>query len=498
MNFVTINFCNYCGIGCTVEVYSDEKKNFKGLFFQDDLMKQAFQAYPEILFMDATYKLLELGLPTYLFLSEDSNGQSEITGVCLLTSKDADSMKWMIEVFKRCNDEWRNTRVVMADKDIQERDVIKQCLPESSVMICLFHTLRSFRREISCEKMGISAGQRTLSLEIVQKLAYASSEAEYDELYSQLKQDAPSEVVQYFDLNWHPIRKEWVLGLKSACGSFLNATNNRLESINGKLKQVINRNSSLEDFISSFFTILTALRTERDHKAAVMFQKVKVVPYDQGSPESEYSKLLTSYASSFVIKQIQLAPKVKGIKSVGDQYVVDTSEGNKVVSLTDCYCVFRKSMLLPCRHMLALRIMLKEPVFDSTICEKRWTSAYYRSTQRLFSTHSSQPSLSVMESAKQKRKLSQHEKYRKALLLTSELASVASGASHIHFHRRIKLLQELIDHWKGGREVGLVDLNEGEYTSSCSDICICESLCSIDNCKLPNSFCCRAIAHNII
>ena len=153
MNFVTINFCNYCGIGCTVEVYSDEKKNFKGLFFQDDLMKQAFQAYPEILFMDATYKLLELGLPTYLFLSEDSNGQSEITGVCLLTSEDADSMKWMIEVFKRCNDEWRNTRVVMADKDIQERDVIKQCLPESSVMICLFHTLRSFRREISCEKM---------------------------------------------------------------------------------------------------------------------------------------------------------------------------------------------------------------------------------------------------------------------------------------------------------------------------------------------------------
>ena len=61
-------------------------------------MKQAFQAYPEILFVDAMYKLQELGLPTYLFLSEDSNGQSEITGVCLLTSEDVDSMKWMIEV----------------------------------------------------------------------------------------------------------------------------------------------------------------------------------------------------------------------------------------------------------------------------------------------------------------------------------------------------------------------------------------------------------------
>ena len=57
--------------GATVEVYSDEKKNFKGLFFQDGQMKDAFQAYPEIVFINATYKLLELGLPTYLTLSPE-------------------------------------------------------------------------------------------------------------------------------------------------------------------------------------------------------------------------------------------------------------------------------------------------------------------------------------------------------------------------------------------------------------------------------------------
>ena len=83
-----------------------------------------------------------------------------------------------------------------------------------------------------------------LSLEIVQKLAYATSEAEYDTLYTQLQRNAPSEVMKYFNENWHSIKYEWVLGLKSTCGSFLNATNNRLESINGKLKQVISRHSS--------------------------------------------------------------------------------------------------------------------------------------------------------------------------------------------------------------------------------------------------------------
>ena len=52
------------------------------------------------------------------------------------------------------------------------------------------------------------------------------------------------------DENWNPIKSEWVMGLKSSCGNF---PNNRLESINGKLKQVINRNSSLEEFIRHFF-----------------------------------------------------------------------------------------------------------------------------------------------------------------------------------------------------------------------------------------------------
>ena len=54
----------------------------KDYFFQD--MVEAFRAYPEMLCIDATYKLLNLGLPVYLLLCEDSNGQSEIVGVCLL------------------------------------------------------------------------------------------------------------------------------------------------------------------------------------------------------------------------------------------------------------------------------------------------------------------------------------------------------------------------------------------------------------------------------
>ena len=142
-------------------MFSDEDSNFKGLYFQDRQMVEVFQAYPELLCIDATYKLLNLGLPVYLFLCEDSNGQSEIVGVCLLASEDAVSMKWMLSAFQKHNVKWPDTRVIMADKDIKERDVIKEVFPDVAVLICLFHMLRTFRREITSDKMGITMGQRT-------------------------------------------------------------------------------------------------------------------------------------------------------------------------------------------------------------------------------------------------------------------------------------------------------------------------------------------------
>lgn len=69
-------------------------------------------------------------------------------------------------------------------------------------------------------------------------MAYTTTEAQYNDLHAEFLKCTPGEVVSYFDENWHEIRNEWVLGMKSNCGNFLNFTNNWLESINGKLKQV--------------------------------------------------------------------------------------------------------------------------------------------------------------------------------------------------------------------------------------------------------------------
>lgn len=108
------------------------------------------------------------------------------------------------------------------------------------------------------------------------------------------------------------------------------------------------------------------------------FQKVKAQKLGERSSEYDYSNFLTSYASTFITKQLTLVNRVKEINEVdedGDQvYKVNTTEGIITVSVTDCQCLFRKPMLIPCRHILVLRKKLGIPQFDPQLCDIRWTS----------------------------------------------------------------------------------------------------------------------------
>ena len=139
-------------------------------------MEDIFSAYPELVCVDAIYKLLELRFPVYVMLIEDGNGQSEIVAVFLLLEENETSISAMVNSFKTHNNRWESVRVLMADKDMTERDVFASAFPQAKLLICLYHTFRSFRREIVTEKMGITSGQRSMCLEMLQQMAYATPE----------------------------------------------------------------------------------------------------------------------------------------------------------------------------------------------------------------------------------------------------------------------------------------------------------------------------------
>ena len=151
-------------IGSSVDVFVSEDKTFSGLLFQDKLMKYSFQCYPEVLMIDATYKLNELRMPLYLMLVVNSNGCSEMVSLFLTVLETKEAISKMVESFKAVNLSWNRTGVIISDKDFNERAVFKDEFPGVSLHICLFHVLRTFRCEVSCEKLGLRPGERDFSI----------------------------------------------------------------------------------------------------------------------------------------------------------------------------------------------------------------------------------------------------------------------------------------------------------------------------------------------
>ena len=58
---------------------------------------------------------------------------------------------------------------IMSNKYFTERDALKVEFPDASILIHLFHVLRTFRREITSDKLGITSAERDLVLEIIKK-----------------------------------------------------------------------------------------------------------------------------------------------------------------------------------------------------------------------------------------------------------------------------------------------------------------------------------------
>ncbi|XP_028417229.1 zinc finger SWIM domain-containing protein 3-like [Dendronephthya gigantea] len=451
--------------GATAKVVVDDENNLLGLYYQDKPMKAAYDSFPEIVFIDATYKLNELKMPLYVMLGEDGNGESEIFCTFIVSSEEKPTIQKMVQIFKDHNPSWTGTKTVMTDKDFVERQVLKEEFPCVHLAICLFHTQRTFRREVTCDKMGITAEQRNLCLEIFQKMTYANSENEYQNLCKDLERTKVPSVLEYFRKNWDKEHHEWVEGLKSANLTFLNRTNNRLESLNQKIKTVCSRNMSLGQFYEELLVVFQSIRTLRDHKAITLLQKRPVSLYAEGTAEAKYMKVLTPYAFGFVMQQLELAAKVKSIRrkdsEAATEFEVDASSGKLTVSDCNCECMFFTAMMLPCRHIFAVRRNLEKDAFDISICATRWTISYYKSKhyvlkscdgKKFCSTPDEAAPLCIEQHTK-KRILSQHEKYRKAFATCQTLASCVSEFPMREFHEKAAVLEKILMYWRNGDEV---------------------------------------------
>ena len=356
----------------------------------------------------------------------------------------------------------------MSDKDLVEREAFSKCFANATLLICLYHTLRSFRREVTCEKMGITSAERLRCLEILQLRAYSKTPEDYTKKLEMLKNTKLDSVISYFMENWDPIKNQWVFAFKDSHIDLGETINNRLESTFNKLKSVCSKYASLMQFFSEFFTFLGAIRNDRNHHHLMTLSRKKIaLSCAAKKDEMEYLEQLTPYAFSLVRRQWQLIDKEAEINRVDKNiYTLNYPLCKKHnLTVTSCDSSFMKKMGLPCSHLLKLRSYLSLPLYGSSLANKRWTKSYYiLSSDARFSgsnipAECESTTITGTEEANSQI-LSQSQKFNKLTRTCQILASSGSEGGMKQFELRHKQLQKIMEQWKIGKEVTIIESNE--------------------------------------
>lgn len=445
-------------------------EDFKGLFFCTEDMKRNFAAYSEILFLDGTYKLLAMLLTVMIFLSEDADGHSEIVGVGLIQSEDHDTFTWLLETFRKHNEEaCKKLQCVMTDKDLLEREVLKQVFLNVPTYICRFHSLKTFNRVISNMK-DLSPEEKLEALEILQNMTYSESEEKFQELYTKLKDTMPICVVTYFDDNWYEIRDEWT-AYSMHCGNLGNMTNNRLESINKQIKSVVEKRSSLLEFLKHFFQWLRSHNFETDCKISKLFLKKPILSDNTGACEQKYIVYLTAFGYSLIKQNFETFKFIDLVETnVKDQSCIINSGSRKLkVTPNSCECHDFKTLTLPCRHIFKVRNHFEMALFNENLCNPRFTKSYVKTNNRVFveeqgklvgtESDKAPPTVTMFKTSKQKVK-TVPEKRKQITPLLNSIAEIVSTSCGESFDEMTEFLTTVRKAWLEGSRIESIKLKK--------------------------------------
>jgi zinc finger SWIM domain-containing protein 3 len=317
---------------CSIRILSNQQNEFIGITYQDKYMQTVYNTYPEMVLMDATYKLVDIRMPVYILCAIDGNGMTEVVFVFLVVRETADIITEALNVFKIDNPAWEKTVSFMTDKDFVERGVIRNLFPAVNLLICRYHTLRTFRREVTCEKMDITSAQREKCLEILRDMVYARNEEKYESNRQRLLSLRHQKVISNIAA-WHGIRDQWVEGLSQNHLTFGETTNNRLESLNSK-KSVCHRYASMPQFFAELRMVLSTLRNERMHRALNMSLKRPTDPV--ATDLEEFRDNLTLYAFHKVARQHDLSLSLKPEDRTANVWKFESSSGPVTSTSEQC------------------------------------------------------------------------------------------------------------------------------------------------------------------
>ncbi|KAE9051288.1 hypothetical protein PR001_g1608 [Phytophthora rubi] len=256
-------FCETDGNAATLSV-DDSSGLVHAVCFQTARQKRLFKAFPEVILVDTThdtnknkYKLFSIQVDD-VFGKELYSNAGQYVYHSLVESEMADNLSFCLKEFKESNPAWVNIRVVVTDKDFNEKDVLADAFPDARQLLCQFHVIDYLRKQVGsrCGRGAEDKKNIIAALQLMMKAESATAYSAYrEEMLRSLGNDKKDAFFEYFEVNWETCKEEWVNYRRDNVPHLNNHTNNRIESGWGKIKQVVEREDPIDELIGTLIML---------------------------------------------------------------------------------------------------------------------------------------------------------------------------------------------------------------------------------------------------
>lgn len=233
--------------------------------------------------------------------------------------------------------------------------------------------------------------------------------------------------MNYFNTNWHPIAEEWTMFGKNQHANYFNNTSNRVESLNQKVKLIVDKNSPLTKFFKDLnIVLIISLSSEKNLKSIKTTMRTKrqrlLDPVLQ-----RYNNHLTAYAFQKLKDEYDKTVAVVNLHYDEENKLAQSLYRDELVEFTVelCQCCFFNIMNLPCRHIIKLRERLSLNIFAEEVCATRWTRLYYNQSHPIISGGASSLETAIITYTKVK-SIEEVDKFKKCQTISKEISELMS------------------------------------------------------------------------
>ena len=222
-------------------VLDDNEATIELIYIQSHVQRECFEKFPELVMVDGTYKVNNVGMSLYDIVVEDGFGDSRVIAYCFVAQETKITIVNFLQIFKKYNPKWEQIKVAITDKDLTEIISIKNVFPPAINLLCQFHMLKYIHTKIS----SYSADQviKEQLMELTKKAVYAFTEQQLSDAFKAIEK-LSTDFHQCMVNNWLSCKESWCMYLQKDVFTMFNSTTNRIEAHHRVLKLHLKSSSS--------------------------------------------------------------------------------------------------------------------------------------------------------------------------------------------------------------------------------------------------------------